>query len=139
MVCTFFGHKDTPKEKELVLKRTLIELIENENADTFFVGNNGNFDALVRKTLLELKGIYDIKLFVVLAYFPKNEYDYQEYTIIPEGIENVPPKFAINYRNKWMISKSDYVITAVTQPFGGAANFKDYSIKHNKTVIEINN
>lgn len=138
MVCTFFGHRDTPKEKEQVLKKILIELIENENADTFFVGNNGNFDGMARKILLELKKIYDINLFVVLAYFPKNEYDYQEYTIIPEGIENVPPKFAINYRNKWMINKSDCVITAAKYPFGGAAKFKEYSIKHNKTVIEIN-
>ena len=31
MVCTFFGHKDTPKEIEPTLRSTLIDLIENKN------------------------------------------------------------------------------------------------------------
>lgn len=46
MVCTFFGHKDTPKEIEPTLRSTLIDLIENKNVNVFYVGNNGNFDTI---------------------------------------------------------------------------------------------
>ena len=38
MVCTFFGHKDTPKEIEPTLRSTLIDLIENKNVNVFYVG-----------------------------------------------------------------------------------------------------
>ena len=44
MICTFFGHKDTPKEIEPVLQASIIDLIENHGADEFYVGNNGSFD-----------------------------------------------------------------------------------------------
>ena len=137
MVCTFFGHRDTPKEKEPALRKTLIELIENKNADTFYVGNNGNFDTMVRNVLFEFAKTYSIKVFIVLTCFPKSKLEYGNYTIIPDGIENIPPRFAVDYRNRWMVNKSDYVITAVTRSFGGAAKFREYSIKHNKTVIDL--
>ena len=47
MVCTFFGHRDTPRIAELILKEKIIYLIENKNVDKFYVGNNGNFDFMV--------------------------------------------------------------------------------------------
>lgn len=77
MVCTFFGHKDTPKEIEPTLRSTLIALIENKNATVFYVGNNGNFDTMVRRQLEDLSQIYPITYSVVLAYLPteKNKYD----------------------------------------------------------------
>ena len=34
--------------------------------------------------------------------------DLIENTLLPEGIENVPPRFAISWRNKWMLERSDY-------------------------------
>ena len=60
MVCTFFGHKDTPKEIEPTLRSTLVDLIENKNATMFYVGNNGNFDLMVRHQLEELSELCPI-------------------------------------------------------------------------------
>ncbi len=137
MTCTFFGHRDTPKEKEPILKSTLIDLIENKKVDTFYVGNNGNFDNMVRSVLSELSIIYPIKYYIVLSYLPKKETENSEYAILPNGIEAVPPRFAISYRNKWMIEKSDFVVTYVTHSWGGAARFKELSHKKEKTVIDI--
>ena len=51
---TFFGHKDTPKEIEPTLRSTLMDLIENKNVNVFYVGNNGNFDTMVRRQLENL-------------------------------------------------------------------------------------
>lgn len=137
MTCTFFGHRDTPKEKEPILKSTLIDMIENKNVDIFYVGNNGNFDSMVCTVLSELSSVYPIKFYIVLSYVPKKEMDNSERTILPEGIETVPPRFAISYRNKWMIEQSDYVITYVIHSWGGAAQFKELAEKKGKTVISI--
>ena len=136
MTCTFFGHRDTPKEKEPILKSTLVDLIENKGVDTFYVGNNGNFDKMVCSALSELSVLYPIKVYIVLACLPKNEDDNSERTILPEGIEAVPPRFAISYRNKWMIEKSDFVVTYVVHSWGGAARFKELAEKKGKAVIE---
>ena len=139
MVCTFFGHKDTPKEIEPTLRSTLIDLIENKNVNVFYVGNNGNFDTMVRRQLEDLSQTYPITYSVVLAYLPteKNKYDNLTNTIYPEGLETVPKRFAISRRNKWMIQQSDIVVTYVTHSFGGAAQFKGMAEIQGKTVIEV--
>ena len=140
MTVTFFGHKDTPKEIEPTLRTTLVDLIENHGATEFYVGNNGNFDTMVRRQLEALSQVYPITYSVVLAYMPtkKNEYDGFTNTLLPEGIETIPKRFAISYRNKWMIQQSDIVITYVARTYGGAWQFKAMAERQGKTVIELN-
>ena len=139
MTVTFFGHKDTPKEIEPTLRTTLVDLIENHDATKFYVGNNGIFDTMVRHQLEELSHTYSITYNVVLAYLPtkKNEYDNFTNTLLPEGIETAPKRFAISYRNKWMVEQSDVVVTYVTHSFGGAAEFKELAERQGKMVIEL--
>ena len=139
MTVIFFGHKDTPKEIEPTLRTTLIDLIENHNAAVFYVGNNGNFDTMVRRQLENLSQTYPITYNIVLAYIPtkKSEYDSFTNTLLPEGIETVPKRFAISYRNKWMVEQSDVVVTYVTHSFGGAAQFKAMAERQGKTVIKL--
>lgn len=72
MTVTFFGHRDAPKEIEPTLRKILINLIEQENARDFYVGNNGNFDAMVRRQLEDLSKAYEINFTVVLAYLPED-------------------------------------------------------------------
>ena len=139
MTVTFFGHSDTPLSVENSLHLLLIDLIENHNAVNFYVGNNGNFDLMVRKQLKELSEIYDIHYSVVLAYY-QNKTDTQNEemnTIYPEGLETVPRRFAISWRNKWMIKQSDTVVTYVKHNFGGAAQFKELAQKQGKEVINL--
>ena len=140
MTVTFFGHKDTPKEIEPTLRSTLIDLIENKNVTVFYVGNNGNFDTMVRRQLENLSQTYPITYNVVLAYLPtkKSEYDDYANTILPEGIETVHKRFAISYRNKWMVEQSDIVVTYVARTYGGAWQFKAMAERQGKTVIELN-
>lgn len=142
MTCTFFGHRDTPKNIELILQKVLIDLIENKKVDLFYIGNNGNFDFIVKNNLKILKRQYPhIDYVVVLAYFPNSKNkrmvdDYNE-TVYPEFLEKVPPKFAIVRRNMWMIDRSDYVIVYVKNPAGCAKKFKDEAEKKNKTVFNL--
>ncbi len=136
MVCTFFGHANAPEELTSTLRLTLIDLIENKNVNLFYVGNNGNFDSMVRNQLEKLSTIYSIKYYVVLAYPPYKQSKLKN-SLLPEGIEELPPKYAIPFRNEWMIKKSDYVVTYVKRTFGGAYKFKNLSVTQNKIVIKI--
>ena len=67
----------------------------------------------------------------------KNNNHCGEDTILPSGIENIPKKFAISYRNQWMIEQSEYVITYVTHSFGGAAQFEAMAKKKGERIIQI--
>ena len=142
MNCTFFGHGDSPLYLIGKLEKVLEELIVNENADRFYVGNHGNFDFYAYNVLKKLQKDYShICINVVLAYMPSvkeqnNYYDHSD-SILPDSIENVPKRYAISYRNKWMIENSDCVITYVTKSSGGAAQFAHLASKSGKMCINL--
>lgn len=138
MTVTFFGHKDTPETIQPKLEAILVDLIQNRHADLFYVGNHGNFDAIVRKTLMKLKKEhFHIRYAVVLAYFPQKQSFLPSETIYPEGMEQTPRRFAICKRNQWMLEQADLVLTYVRRPFGGAAKFKELSEKRKKDIINL--
>ena len=139
--CTFFGHRDCPESIKPRLREALVDLITNQGVDMFYVGHQGQFDAMVRSTLRELKREYlQIDYAVVLAYMPgkKTEYDDYSDTMLPEGIESVHPHYAISWRNNWMLRQSDYVVTYVTRSWGGAAQFVDKAKRAGKMLIIVN-
>ena len=125
-VCTFFGHRECSDSIKTKLREVLIDLITNHNVDMFYVGNQGRFDAIVRSVLREVKKEYpQINYAVVLAYMPGKHTEYDDYsdTMLPEGIESVHPRYAISWRNNWMLRQSDYVVTYITHSWGGAAKY----------------
>lgn len=135
-VCTFFGHRDCPDSVRPELKIVLENLIQNHGVDLFYVGNQGSFDGIVRSVLRELQKEYpQINYAVVLAYFPQNEKAYPDYsdTMIPEGIESVHPRFAVSWRNQWMIHQSDIVVSYVTHHWGCAAQCSRKAAHSGKT------
>lgn len=141
MTCTFFGHRYVQKEIEPMLRSTLIDLIENRGAELFYVGNQGAFDAMVTRVIRELSDRYPIRAYTVLAYLPVGENGASDEllpTILPDGIETVPRRFAIYFRNKWMIAQSDFVVTHVMNHIAsGAAQFKALAEKQGKAVINL--
>ncbi len=137
MVCTFFGHRDTPETVKSILREKIINLIEKENVSMFYVGNNGAFDRMAREILKEIKKEYNINYYVVLAYIPKKD-EYNDYgdTIYFDELNTVPYKYRINERNKLMLKKADYVITCAKH-IGNARDFKELSKKQGKIIINI--
>ena len=138
--CTFFGHRDCPETLKSKLREMLIDLITNHNVDMFYVGNQGRFDTIVRGVLQELKKEYPrIYYAIVLAYMPGKRTEYNDYsdTMLPEGIESVHPRYAISWRNNWMLQHSDYVVTYITHSWGGAAQFSEKAKRQKKTVINL--
>ena len=137
--CTFFGHRDAPPGIKSSLRQVISELIEQQGIKQFYVGHQGSFDAMARSLLTEFEQTHGISYEIVLAYLPRQDDPLcdTDHTLLPEGIETVPPRFAIEYRNKWMIDHSDIVVTYVHRSFGGAAKFKKLAEKRNKVVIQI--
>ena len=138
--CTFFGHRDCLDTIKPKLKETLIDLITKHSVDMFYVGHQGQFDAMVRGTLRELKKEYpQINYAVVLAYMPgkKNENEDYSDTMLPEGIETVHPRYAISWRNNWMLQQSDFVVAYITHAWGGAYQQIEKAKCKKKTIVKL--
>ena len=139
-VCTFFGHRDCPWTIRPKLREVLVELIEHKNVQIFYVGNQGTFDVMAHSVLKELSHDYPwITYGVVLAYLPGKdcEDENMDDTMLPEGIETVPKRFAISWRNRWMLKRADYVVCYVSRGWGGAAQFLQAAVKAKKSVYNL--
>ena len=141
IVCTFFGHSTCPENIREKLRERIVDLIETEEVSLFYVGHQGEFDRMVCSLLRELKKKYDIDYAIVLAYLPEkcsaaDTRDLSD-TLFPDGIEKVPKRFAIVWRNRWMLQRSDYVITYVRRSWGGAAQFAELAQRQKKTVLAL--
>ena len=131
--CTFFGHGDSPDGLFPILKDTIVNLLIHHQVTVFYVGTHGNFDTMAYRAVKELQVEYpEIRVYRVLAYMPKEEI---ADSILPEGIELVHQKYAISWRNKWMLDHADYVIAYTTHNYGGAAKYVKQAEKESKLVF----
>ena len=53
MICTFFGHRDASQATKPLLREGLLDLITHYDVKQFYVGNQGNFDAMALRLLKE--------------------------------------------------------------------------------------
>lgn len=139
MTVTFFGHKNTPEKEEQRIRSTIVDLIQNHGADKFYVGNEGKFDKMVAKVLKGVQKVSytDFEYHVVLAYLPNVGETSEHPTKFPEGIEKTPKRYAIDFRNRWMIDKADTIVTYLTHGWGGAAKFVALAKRKNLRIINI--
>ena len=140
--CCFFGHRDCPDTVKPRLREVLVQIIERDGVDRFYVGHQGAFYAIVLSVLRELARLYpQIQYDIVLAYMPQEKSDFdtemEQHTLLPEGIETAPRRFAIDRRNRWMLQQADYVVTYVRHSWGGAAKFADEAKRLGKHIVEI--
>ena len=139
--CTFFGHRDCPETVKPGLRALVAELIETRGVDEFYVGRQGAFDAMARSVLRELAKVYPhISYAVVLERLPGPKdpatWDFSN-TIFPEGLETVPPRFAISKRNNWMLKQADFVVTYITHNWGGAVQYAEKAQRQGKRVLNL--
>ena len=142
--CCFFGHRDSPNSIKPKLAQTIEYLIKERNITHFYVGTHGSFDGMVYRILKTIKIQYpNIKYDVILAYLPGKKEEYQFYdeaeTILPDGIEVRPRKYAIDYRNRWLLSQSEVVVCYITRSFGGASKYVEIAGKQGKEIINLAN
>ena len=136
--CVFFGNSDFSGNISDYLADTVKDLILTQKVDTFYVGHHGNFDRSVIRFLKRLKREYPtVHYFVMLSRLPCPQWLADEPTVFPEGIENVPPKYAILYRNDLMLEKADYVILYSRYSTGGTARMERKARLKGKKVIHL--
>ena len=138
MVCTFFGHKDAPDSVKEKLKNEILRLTSEKNVE-FYVGNNGNFDYYVQNVLYEISKIQpNIKFSVVISYLNERIIsDIKNSTVFPEGLEKVPPRYAISKRNDWLIKRANIAIVFVKNRFTNSYRWMDKAQRKGIKVINL--
>lgn len=143
-IISFFGHRNATNNiyDELII--TIEDIIKNNKfiKFDFYLGGYGNFDRICLGALLELKRKYNnIKIILIYAYLPTKIDEYTEITydetLYPNGFEDKPKKFAITYRNKWIVENSDIIITYIHKDYGGAYDAYKYAKSKNKQIINL--
>ena len=141
MVVTFFGHKDTPDKVKPLIEQTVERLIEENENITFLVGTHGKFDRMAQNVLVQAKKRYpNIDCQIVLAYIKTKADEYSQYdlpTVVPEDIEFTPKRFAISFRNKYMVEQCDTVVCYITHDWGGAYTFTEKARRKGKRIINL--
>ena len=89
-----------------------------------------------------LKEGKEVDYSVVLAYMPGRKYEFDfldEYTdtMYPESLENIHPKYAIAWRNNWMVDKADVIICYVKHRIGAAYQFVEKARRKGKKIINL--
>lgn len=59
------------------------------------------------------------------------------HTLFPLGIERVPYRYAISWRNNWLIDKSDFLIAYVKGKVGNAHAFLKKAIGKGLVVVNL--
>ena len=129
--CTFFGPADCPDPIRDRLKMLIVDLILNHDTDTFYVGNGGLFDAMVRCVLWDLRKVYPhIQYHVVPAHRPSDNIPPEELAqvLLPNGIEEFPPQQATDRRDRWMLDHSMFAIIYIPATTSTVPNFQLISI-----------
>lgn len=140
-VCVFFGHADSPHSLQPKIREAVRELITEHQVDTFYVGSQGNFDRMALVELAKLSKEYPhIHYAIVLAYLPQKRREFEiaeENTFLPEGIEEVHPRYAVSWRNNWMADHADFVI-CFSKYSGRSARYITRAERKGCTIIRLN-
>ena len=146
MIVTFCGHSEFDCTEEY--EKRILEVLEEYVGDSpaqMYLGGYGGFDEFAYRCCREYKKTHPkISLIFITPYltesyqqnrlsFEKEKYD----EIIYPEIEDVPLRFAITYRNKWMIERADLVVCGITHDWGGAYKSYAYAKQKNKRIINI--
>ena len=133
LTCVFCGHRHVPETLYEEVYQIVEKLICQYGVTQFYCGAKGEFDWLAARAVYALKKSYThICSYKILAYLPEklqqDSSGYFDGTIFPEGLEMVPKRFAMIYRNRWMALQADYIVGYV-KTSGGAKTMLDYAAK----------
>lgn len=141
--CVFFGHADTPTAIRPALKVAILSQLSKDPATEFLVGHQGSFDHMAYSILKEIKPCYPQMSFsVVLAYAPENRAsdsaNRYENTVLWDGVETTPKRYAIARRNSWLVQQCDMVICYVTRSaVSNSARYVEQASRKGKRIINL--
>ncbi len=148
MIITFCGHATFVGTKEM--ENRLLDCFDQvacQESIDFYLGGYGAFDEFAFAACKKYKEMHiDTRLIFITPYITeqyqkkvlfleKDRYD----EILYPAIENKPLRFAISYRNQWMIEKADLVIAFVERDWGGAYKSYRYAKRKGKRIFNLAN
>ena len=144
-VVSLFGHREIDDLRQLdkELSNVIKELLKLKPYVSFLIGRNGEFDeysASVIKRIQKEVGKEYCDISLILPYSVSQIEYYEKYydsIVIPDTLYKIHPKSIITFRNRWMIERSDLIITYVNHRSGGAYTAMKYAKKLNKRVINL--
>ena len=138
MACCFFGHRDASDSVRGELVSAIEKMIAEGERD-FFVGNNGAFDRMAQMALHEIAerrgGIECTVVLSSLAELGSVAADLP--TMLPEGMEHVPPRFAIDRRNEWLLRHCGSAIVYYRHRFSSCEKWVGRARHRGMYIVEI--
>ena len=141
MKISFFGHRNFVCDEKYE-KRVFDILVKAKNNAQdehieFLLGGYGNFDRFALNCAKDFRSVInDVTITLVTPYINYQCTEGYDSVLYP-SLENVPRKFAIIYRNRAMVEKSDMIIAFITHRFGGAYEAVKYAKSKGKTIINL--
>lgn len=141
MIVTFCGHSDFCGNG--IYREKIIKLLEEyiKGGADIYLGGYGGFDSFALGCCMDYKATHSgTRLWLVTPYLNSSRLDRDsrlyDGTIYPE-LENVPRRFAIIHRNRWMVDRADIVIAYISREWGGAYTTYKYALSKKKTVVNL--
>ncbi len=146
MIIAFCGHAQfiASAEHEQKILAFLEEKVADRDADMYF-GGYGDFDRFAYGYCKKFKETHPkVTLIFVTPYlsveYQKNHPDHQRTrydSILYPDIEDKPKRYAITYRNRYMVEKADYVVAYVSHDWGGAYATYKYAKRKRKEIFNL--
>lgn len=146
MIVTFCGHAHFSKSEkyEKQILAFLEEKVGDQPAD-MYLGDYGSFDSFAYYCCKKYKETHPyISLVFITPYltidYQKNHLDYKKTrydSILYPEIEGKPKRYAITYRNKYMVEVADYVVAYVSHDWGGAYKTYKYAQRKGKKIFNL--
>ena len=140
MVISFCGHSTFCKTAEI--EEQLLSILQSQVGDArcdFYLGGYGSFDSFARECCRKFQTEHpQARLVYVTPYLEIDKLTLKLYdeSVYPP-LEDKPRKFAISYRNKWMVENADLVIAYVNYSSGGAYTTYQHAKRRKKQIINL--
>ena len=145
MIVAFCGHANY--KENLQHKALIFEILQSNANNThidFYLGEYGNFDSFAYNCAKEFKKLHpDTSLTFVTPYIPtdshkniiskKDRFD----SILYPPLEQVPQRYAISHRNRWIVENADLIISYITHEYGGAYATYRYAKRKNVKIYNL--
>ncbi len=137
MIVAFFGHREIYEtERVCAWVDNMVEKLVVHKPLIFFHGGYGTFDHIAEHILWRKKEKYSHIRSCLISAYPNLSKDHPLCDeIIYPGLESVPQRYAITYRNRYMAEQADIILAYQTHAWGGASAAISYARKLQKTVI----
>ena len=146
MIVSFCGHAQFSKSEEY--EQQILAFLEEKVGDRaadLYLGGYGSFDSFAYDCCKKYKKTHpNVSLVFVTPYltidYQKNHLDYQKArydSILYPEIEDKPKRYAITYRNKYMVEKADYVVAYVSLGWGGAYTTYKHAKRNGKEIFNL--